>query len=507
MSTELIRPEVPPQNRKEFSSDQEVRWCPGCGDYSILAQMQKVLPELGIARENFVFISGIGCSSRFPYYMDTYGIHSIHGRAPTLATGLKVARPDLHVFIISGDGDGFSIGGNHLLHVLRRNVNVTLVLFNNRIYGLTKGQYSPTSLPGTKTKSSPMGTVEQPLNPMSVALAAEATFVARSVDTEIKHLGEILKQAAQHKGASFVEVFQNCNIFNDGAWEHVKNPATKKDHTLMLEHGKPMIFGTENDKGIRFNPQTILPEVVQLGNGISEADLVVHNESRDDATLAYLLSRVTFPEFPVPLGVFRAVQRPIYEEGVVNQVQEARRLKGKGDLKDLFCASDLWSVGDDGRENHTLTSTSPELLEEMLGGWSEGYDPTQLQAAKKLCSEIELGPVPQVGQQAPLQEALQAMESGQASSLSLVDAQGCYAGTLLSDDLIRVANLLEGRGDITVDQVASCQDAYIPITASLSQAIHRMARLGLQEITVVDQDLKPTGWLTAQRAEAALQLS
>ena len=501
----LLTPQVPPQSRKDYSSDQEVRWCPGCGDYSILAQMQKVLPELGIARENFVFISGIGCSSRFPYYMDTYGIHSIHGRAPTLASGLKIARPDLHVFIISGDGDGFSIGGNHLLHVLRRNVNVTLVLFNNRIYGLTKGQYSPTSLTGAKTKSSPMGTVEQPLNPISVALAAEATFVARSVDTEIKHLGEVLKQAAQHRGASFVEVFQNCNIFNDGAWEHVKDNATKKDNALFLEHGKPMIFGAQSQKGIRLNSQTMLPEVVELGNGISESDLLVHDAGREDASLAYMLSRLTFPAFPVPMGVMRQVERPIYEEGVIAQVQEAQRLKGKGDLTTLLCSSDLWSVGRDGRENHTLTRSSPELQSELRDGWSAGYGAGQLKATETSCASLTLEPLAQVSTGANLREALEQMQKSQSTCVSLVDSQGCYSATITPSDLLRVATLAAADPQqVNVEQVASCKDGYVASTASLSAAFAQMSRLGLPGVAVVDQDLKPMGWLSARGAEAAL---
>lgn len=503
MSPELLNPPVPPQNRKDYASDQEVRWCPGCGDYSILAQMQKVLPEMGIARENFVFISGIGCSSRFPYYMDTYGIHSIHGRAPTLATGLKVARPDLHVFIISGDGDGFSIGGNHLLHVLRRNVNITLVLFNNRIYGLTKGQYSPTSLSGTKTKSSPMGTVEQPLNPMSVALAAEATFVARSVDTEIKHLGEVLRQAAEHKGASFVEVFQNCNIFNDGAWEHVKDAATKKNNTLTLEHGKPMLFA-DGKKGIRLNAHTLNPEVVELGNGITESDLMVHDQYREDATMAYLLSRFTFPEFPVPLGVFRSVKRPIYEDGLMDQVQEARKVKGNGDLRSLFCSSDLWSVAADGRENYSLNRNSPELMEEMLNGWAAGYSAQELKAARTPCSSLQLDQVAQISLSANLKEALEEMVRRHTASVDLVDGQGCYAGTLTSKDLIRVATLATDPSAVSVTQVATCKDAFVTAQSSLTQAVHEMGRLGLPGVTVVDQDLKPVGYLSAHRVEMAL---
>ena len=254
--------EVIELTRKDFVSDQMVRWCPGCGDYAILAQMQKVLPELGIAKENIVFISGIGCSSRFPYYMNTYGIHSIHGRAPTLATGLKIANPDLSVWVITGDGDGLSIGGNHLLHTLRRDIDINIILFNNRIYGLTKGQYSPTSPQGKVTKSSPMGSLEQPLNPLSVAIGAEATFVARTIDTNVKHMAETLKRAAAHKGTSFVEIYQNCVIFNDKAFGYATDSKTKVDNVLELENGKPMIFGKDQDKGIRLNE--LNPEIVSL---------------------------------------------------------------------------------------------------------------------------------------------------------------------------------------------------------------------------------------------------
>ncbi|MDX1523673.1 MAG: 2-oxoacid:ferredoxin oxidoreductase subunit beta, partial [Anaerolineae bacterium] len=274
--------EVIKLTRKDFVSDQTVRWCPGCGDYAILAQMQKVLPDLGIPKEKIVFISGIGCSSRFPYYMNTYGIHSIHGRAPTLATGLKIANPDLSVWVITGDGDGLSIGGNHLIHVLRRNVDVNIILFNNRIYGLTKGQYSPTSLRGHKSKSSPMGSVEQSLNPLSVAIGAEATFVARTVDTNIKHLAETLKRAAAHKGTSFVEIYQNCVIFNDNAWSYATDANTRDENILMLEHGKPLIYGKNLDKGICLNG--LNPEAVSLDD-VSESELLVHDEYAPEPSL------------------------------------------------------------------------------------------------------------------------------------------------------------------------------------------------------------------------------
>ncbi len=339
MTTDISLPVLKPA---DFASDQDVRWCPGCGDYSILAQMKKVMPTLGLPREQTVFISGIGCSSRFPYYMNTYGVHSIHGRAPALATGLKSARPDLNVWVITGDGDALSIGGNHLMHTIRRNLDINIVLFNNRIYGLTKGQYSPTSPLGKVTKSTPMGAIDNPLHPLSIAIGCEATFVARTVDVNIKHLGETLRRAAAHRGTAFVEVYQNCNVFNDGAWDYATNRETKLETIIQLEHGKPLIFGKERDKGIRLNGME--PEIVELGKGISEDDLLFHDERLPEPSLAYLLSRMRHPDFPEPIGVFREVDRPRYDELINQQVEEARRDKGEGDLEKLFKSGDTWSV-------------------------------------------------------------------------------------------------------------------------------------------------------------------
>src|SRR5205809_1609217 len=275
---------LPPLTKKDFQTDQEVRWCPGCGDYAILSAVQSVFPELGIRRENFVVVSGIGCSSRFPYYMNTYGFHSIHGRAPTLATGLKVARPDLQVWVITGDGDGLSIGGNHLIHAVRRNVDLKIILFNNEIYGLTKGQFSPTSRIGTRTKSSPLGSIDNPLRPLSIAIGAEATFVARTIDVDINHLTETLRRANAHRGTAFIEVYQNCKIFNDGVFDYATDKGVKADNTLYLEHGKPLIFGKDRSKGIRLHG--LVPEVVQIANGVRINDLLIHDEKSDDATLA-----------------------------------------------------------------------------------------------------------------------------------------------------------------------------------------------------------------------------
>jgi 2-oxoglutarate ferredoxin oxidoreductase subunit beta len=335
----VISADLPVLTRKDFVSNQEVRWCPGCGDYSILAQMQKMLPDLKIPREDIVFISGIGCSSRFPYYVESYGFHSIHGRALTLASGLKTARPELTVFVITGDGDGLSIGGNHLLHAMRRNVDLNVILFNNRIYGLTKGQFSPTSEFGKVTKSSPYGTTERPLNPIRVALAAGATFVARSIDRDTKHLEETLYKATQHKGISFVEVYQNCNIFNDGAFSAFYDKEVRQDKMVYLEHGKPLRFGKENQNGIRLNGFT--PEIVE--NAASDEGLLVHDIHSPTVSLANILVGMDYPEFPVPIGVFRDIDAPIYDELVAEQVRSAIA-KGPGSLEAALHSGETWTV-------------------------------------------------------------------------------------------------------------------------------------------------------------------
>ncbi len=340
MSTDTIAPAK--LTRKDFETDQEVRWCPGCGDYSILAQTQKVLPDLGVPREKFVMVSGIGCSSRFPYYVNAYGLHSIHGRAPAIASGVKLSNPDLFVWVITGDGDGLSIGGNHLVHCMRRNIDLKIILFNNRIYGLTKGQYSPTSEFGKKTKSTPMGSIDYPLNPIHIALAAEATFVARSMDVDTKHLVEMMNRAAKHKGAAFVEVFQNCNIFNDGAFRNFADREVRDDRMIAIEHGKPLIFGKDRDKGLVLKGTNL--EVVKLGNGVSESDLLVYNEEDPNPTLAYLLSGMSYPDFPVPVGVFRNLRKPTYDELLTGQLERSVQNFGKGDLEKLFNSGDTWVV-------------------------------------------------------------------------------------------------------------------------------------------------------------------
>lgn len=329
--------------RKDFVTDQEVRWCPGCGDYSILAQVQKVMPELGIPKEKIVFISGIGCSSRFPYYMNTYGFHTIHGRAPAIATGVKTANPDLQVWVITGDGDALSIGGNHFIHALRRNVDLKIVLFNNRIYGLTKGQYSPTSEQGKKNKSAPMGTIDYPINPLSLAFAAEATFVGRSMDVDPKHLATMVERLAHHKGSGILEVYQNCNIFNDGAFKSFNEREVKDDKMIYLEHGKPLLFGKNKEKGIRLKGVT--PEIVTIGeNGVSVDDVMVHDENTSEPSLSYILGRMQYPEFPVPMGVFRSVSKPTYEQMLANQIESAVSGKGAGDLSKLLNSGEVWTI-------------------------------------------------------------------------------------------------------------------------------------------------------------------
>ena len=325
----------------DYGSDQDVRWCPGCGDYSILAQMKKVCAKLGMDRAKTVFVSGIGCSSRFPYYMNTYGFHSIHGRAPTFATGLKLARPDLTVWMVTGDGDGLSIGGNHLMHIIRRNVDVKILLFNNRIYGLTKGQYSPTSEQGKKTKSTPMGSPEYPIRPLSIALAAEASFAARAIDVDVKHLEYVLERAGRHVGTAFVEIYQNCNIFNDGAYNYATDKTTKTDTTVYLEHGKPLIFGKDGSRGIRLNGNN--PEVVDTRT-VKPDDLIIHDEKASEPSMAFMLSRMRYPDFPEPLGVFRAVQHEVYGDIVRRQNQQAIAKSGEGDLQKLVTGDETWTV-------------------------------------------------------------------------------------------------------------------------------------------------------------------
>jgi len=342
--------ELPQYKPKDFTSDQEVRWCPGCGDYAILAAVRRVLADLPRPKENYVFVSGIGCSSRFPYYMETYGLHSIHGRAMSVATGVKAANPKLDVWVVTGDGDGLSIGGNHMMHTIRRNVNINILLFNNRIYGLTKGQYSPTSELGKKTKSSPMGSIDAPIHPIRIALGAEASFVARCTDVNrggMNYIGDVLKAAAEHQGTSFVEIYQDCNVFNHGAFFYATEKDQAKENTILLEHGKPLIFGKDRDKGIRFSGTRL--EVVSLER-VKEDDLLFYDET--DPRLAYIVAHMTHAEgFPEPVGIFHRSKKPVYEQMLHDQVAQAVERKGKGRMTDLLEeGGDVWEVHESEQE-------------------------------------------------------------------------------------------------------------------------------------------------------------
>jgi 2-oxoglutarate ferredoxin oxidoreductase subunit beta len=328
-------------DRKDFQSDQDVRWCPGCGDYAILKAVQSVFPELGIPKEKFVVISGIGCSSRFPYYMDTFGFHTIHGRAPAFATGLKVSRPELEVWVVTGDGDALSIGGNHLIHVLRRNVGLKIMLFNNRIYGLTKGQYSPTSEVGKKTSSTPFGSIDTPFNPLALALGAGATFIARGVDIFQKELNALFLEAAQHPGTAFLEIYQNCNIFNDGAFAYMTGKENRAQEVVHLQHGQPVTFGNKESHGIRINGLRL--EVIELGDGRTADDCLVWDTT--DMTLAHLMTQMLPPAFPTPIGILRSVERNPFESAVNAQVEATIAAKGKGSLEALLGSGDVWTVG------------------------------------------------------------------------------------------------------------------------------------------------------------------
>ena len=331
----------PTFTKNDFVSGAEVRWCPGCGDYSILGSMQQTLAKFDIPRENYVFVSGIGCSSRFPYYMASYGFHTIHGRAPTIATGLRCVNPDLSIWVITGDGDGLSIGGNHLLHAMRRNLNFNILLVNNQIYGLTKGQYSPTSPTGKMTKSSPYGSIDHPINPLCIAIASEATFIARTLDSDPRHMSATLERAMKHKGIAFVEVYQNCIIFNDKAHGPVTGRETRDDRMVYLEHGKPLLFGKNKSKAIRLNG--LYPEMADY-DPTNTRGLLIHDETDPRPNHAYLLTQLTYPDFPVPFGVFRAVEKPTYDDLMNQQIRDIVAKKGKGSLEKLIYSGDTWRV-------------------------------------------------------------------------------------------------------------------------------------------------------------------
>ncbi len=492
--------------RKDFVSDQTVRWCPGCGDYAILAQMQKILPDLGIPREKIVFVSGIGCSSRFPYYMESYGVHSIHGRAPTLATGLKVANPDLSVWVITGDGDGLSIGGNHLVHACRRNVDIKIVLFNNRIYGLTKGQYSPTSPQGLKTKSSPMGTVEQPLNPISVALASEATFIARTVDVMGGHMADVLTATAKHRGAAFVEIFQNCVIFNDNTWGPFSERQVRDDNNLYLENGKPMVFGKNSDRGIIMGRTGL--EVVTLGDRYTIDDLTVHDVT--SVSLAWMLSRM---EYPMPLGVILDVSKPVFGDGLWGQVKQAKASRGQGDLHKLFTASDTWVVEErtdgqnaDGAIRHHQArvigemdaSLDEEYVDQMWASATHEGDMEERLAEMTMNDLYPRAPI-LVETSARLDHAISLMREHNIGCLLVTNTDRHLAGILTEGDVLsRIAGQVRDLHSATVGDYMTRRPTVLAMETPLVEALHLMSTHGFRHLPIVDANHLPVGVISVR---------
>jgi 2-oxoglutarate ferredoxin oxidoreductase subunit beta len=494
---------LPKLTRRDFASDQAVRWCPGCGDYAILAQVQKMLPELGIPRENLVFISGIGCSSRFPYYMNTFGIHSIHGRAPTLASGLKCARPDLHIWVVTGDGDALAIGGNHFLHTLRRNIDINILLFNNRIYGLTKGQYSPTSEFGKRTKSSPDGSIENPINPIGVAIGAEASFIARTVDSFQKQMGTVLERAARHSGTTLIEVAQNCVIFNDGAWSSLTDPDTRADNVLFLEHGQPMRFGKNMEKGLRLNG--LAPEVVSVDD-VGEENLLVHDESAEEPTLAYLLSRMGPPDFPTPVGIFRAVEKPVYDQQLTRQVEEAKRER-KADLNALYHQGETWAIECTSPEAavchscHHPNLPGADECEVCLSSLTNGERPiveTENRVRHSLhhdkVSVLKPKQAITLKSTASVDEAVDTMRTRKIGCILITGESGKLRGIFTERDVLVLLCKPElTPAELTLEDVMTHHPETIGPRQSLARAVHRMMLGDFRYLPLVDKDGRPVG--------------
>ncbi len=491
--TEIPVNDIPTYTVKDFKSDQTVRWCPGCGDYAILSSTQKAMTKLGRRKEDIVFISGIGCSSRFPYYMDTYGIHSIHGRAPTLASGLKIANPDLTVFVITGDGDGLSIGGNHVLHACRRNIDINIMLFNNRIYGLTKGQYSPTTPEGHKTKTSPMGSIDHPVNPLAFALAAGATFVARGLDRDTRGLDGLLVEAAAHKGVSFLEILQNCIIFYDGAWDFVAERDRRDDNALFLKHGEPMVFGKDHDRGIRLNGFNL--EVIYFKDGYSEADCLVHDET--NFTLAQMLAQMEHPQFPVPMGVLYRVQRPPYEERLMEQIEQAKANAPHKDLNDLYFADYTWEVTESATapvrvsDDETMSALDEEYvdaLDRSLEGAAEEdeiHDSLKTDPLKHLLEHGRaLVTVPPT---ATLAETVQRMQDENIGAILVVDDSARPIGILTETDILRkVATRVQDLSAQVVADYMTRNPDTLPSDAPIAHALRLMSLHHYRHIPVVD---------------------
>jgi len=497
--------ELPVLKPSDFASDQDVRWCPGCGDYSILAQMKKMLPSLGVPREKIVFISGIGCSSRFPYYMNTYGMHSIHGRAPAFATGLKCANPDLQVWVITGDGDGLSIGGNHLMHAIRRNLDINIVMFNNRIYGLTKGQYSPTSPLGKKTKTTPMGSIDNPLHPLSIAIGCEGTFVARSIDVNIKHLGATLKRAAEHRGTAFVEVYQNCNVFNDNAWKYATDRETKSDSVIELEHGKPLIFGKNRDKGIRLNG--LEPEVVELGKGITEDDLLFHDERATEPSLAYLLTRMRHPEFPEPIGVFRAVDAPKYDDELNDQLRLAKETKGDGDLNKLFNSGETWTVTADAPDTPARSrgSNSAAPLDEKQETTVEDVDlPTPATAVERALLKDHLGVLKpkkaiSVSPETTVEDVLKILIEKSIGCVTVEENDQVVGIFSERDALMKLNVKVDDYLSEPISKFMTKNPEKLQVDTKVAFAVQRMDLGGFRHVPVVEEDGKTSSGIISAR--------
>jgi 2-oxoglutarate ferredoxin oxidoreductase subunit beta len=477
--------------KKDFTPDNEPRWCPGCGDYAILNTIQKVFPELGVPKEKFVVVSGIGCSSRFPYYMNTYGFHTLHGRAPTVATGIKASNPDLSVWMVTGDGDGLSIGGNHLMHVLRRNPDIKILLFNNRIYGLTKGQYSPTSEEGKVTKSSPMGSVETPLNPLSFAIAAQASFVARTIDNNPKHMTQIFKAAAAHKGTALIEIFQNCVIFNDKTFESVYGRENRSEQMLFMEDGKPLSYGKALDKGITLNGSK--PSIVSA----EDSETIIHTVGEENPGYAYALSQMSYPDFPTPVGIFRKVERPTFEDGLHQQIDSAIESKGRGDLSKLILGSDYWEVKDDGKLKVTSSDNSndSQTIEEQIGAEhaerakQDSKDPLSSVFHTRLeeiihnygCSSTIL-----VNEQTSLNDTIMTLKRHNVGSVLVGNDEGELVGIFTERDLLfKVVNIIDDQDNTPIKSVMTETPESAASWQTLAQALHSLGEGGYRHLPVI----------------------
>lgn len=508
-------PPTPKYTKDDFVSGQDVRWCPGCGDYSILSVMQKTLAEHTTTnRENHVFISGIGCSSRFPYYMNTYGFHTIHGRAPAIATGLKCARPELTVWVITGDGDGLSIGGNHLIHALRRNVDLKIILVNNEIYGLTKGQYSPTSKKGKVTKSSPDGSIDFPINPLCIAIASEATFIARTFDTDPRHMGQVLAQAMKHKGSAFVEIFQNCVIFNKDTHQPIIGRENREDHAIYLETGKPLIFGKNKDRGIKANGFNV--EVVDLAAKPEEKDnLLVHNPNLEEPNYAYLLTQMDYPELPVPFGVFRDIQRPTYDGMLEDQMQASIAKKGAGKLESLLYNDEVWHIegtkkGSEvsfGSGKKYLDAQSPEKnywhAEEVKSITKDDSKEPKSKLSRVLMNErvadfIKL-PSIIVTPQTTIKEIVEQLQAlPKKGCVLVVGPDKKLAGIVTIRDLLwKVAGLYPDLSKVTAEQVMTKRPECLDKDALLSYAVHKMSIGRLRHVPILENGL-PIGVISSR---------